>query len=243
MKILSLILLISLLSSCSSKDWRTASRASAGIATKAKDQKEDIFQVYYARAFSWRGYLGTHPWVAWKLEDEDSYTVAQVTSWNIRRTGSAVSVKKDLPDRKWFDNEPTLLYELKGEKARLVIEKTKQIIEDYPHKKIYRLWPGPNSNTFVSHIIRSIEELPLELPANGVGKDYLIEDTLLADSPSNKGYQLSAYGLLGMTVGIEEGLEFNIMGLSFGIDLWRPALKLPFVGRLGFKDKSVTDGQ
>ncbi len=241
MKILPIILFLTLLSSCSSKDWRTASRASAGIATKAEDQKEDIYQVYYARAFSWRGYLGTHPWVAWKLKDEDSYTVAQVTSWNIRRTGSSVSVQKDLPDRKWFDNDPTLLYEVTGEKARVVIEKTKKIIADYPHKKIYRLWPGPNSNTFVSHIIRSIEELPLELPANGVGKDYLVDNSLLADSPSNKGYQLSAYGLLGVTAGIEEGLEVNLLGLSFGIDLWRPALKLPFIGRLGFKDEPVTD--
>jgi hypothetical protein len=33
---------------------------------------------------------------------------------------------------------------------------------------------------------------------------------------------------------LEEGLEFNVAGLSFGMDVKRPALKLPFIGRLGF---------
>ncbi len=40
-------------------------------------------------------------------------------------------------------------------------------------------------------------------------------------------------GLLGVTVGWEEGLELNLLGLSFGIDLNQPALRLPFLGRLG----------
>ncbi len=243
MKLIYVLTFFTLLSSCSSKDWKSASRESAGIAVKAEDQKEDIFQVYYARAFSWRGYLGVHPWVAWKLSNEKKYTVAQVTSWNIRRSGSAISVENDLPDRKWFDNEPTILYEVKGERARKIIAQTKKIIQDYPHKKVYRLWPGPNSNTFVSHIIRSIDELPLELPANAVGKDYLEGSDILSESPSNKGFQFSLYGLFGITMGVEEGLEMNILGLSFGLDLWTPALKLPFVGRLGFQDKSITDGQ
>ena len=243
MKIFLTLITFLLISSCSSKDWRSASRESAGIAVKAKDQKEDIFQIYYARAFSWRGYLAVHPWVAWKLENEDEYTVAQVTSWNIRRTGSAISVSKDLPDRKWFDNNPTILYEVKGPGARAIIEKTKKLISGYPYKDKYTLWPGPNSNTFVSHIIRSIDELPLELPPHAVGKDYLVTNTILSESPSNKGVQFSLYGLFGLTLGIEEGLDVNILGLNFGIDLWRPALKLPFIGRLGFPDKSITDGQ
>ena len=56
--------------SCSSKSWREASRESTGIAPKAIDLKEDFVQVYYARAFSWRGYLGIHPWIAWKKKEE-----------------------------------------------------------------------------------------------------------------------------------------------------------------------------
>ena len=39
---------------------------------------------------------------------------------------------------------------------------------------------------------------------------------------------------LGVLVAAEEGLEINVLGLVFGIDFARPALKLPGVGRLGF---------
>ncbi len=34
-------------------------------------------------------------------------------------------------------------------------------------------------------------------------------------------------------MGREEGVELNLLGLNFGIDFYRPALKLPFIGRIG----------
>jgi hypothetical protein len=37
-----------------------------------------------------------------------------------------------------------------------------------------------------------------------------------------------------MTLAREEGLELNLLGLNFGIDIYKPAIKLPFVGRVGF---------
>jgi hypothetical protein len=46
--------------------------------------------------------------------------------------------------------------------------------------------------------------------------------------------QLSLLGLLGVTAGVEEGLELNVLSLTLGVDVKRPALKLPVVGRLGF---------
>ena len=55
-------------------------------------------------------------------------------------------------------------------------------------------------------------------------------------SPSGTGLQLSLKGLLGVMVAPEEGLEFNVLGLTAGIDLNPPALKLPGIGRLGFSD-------
>jgi hypothetical protein len=33
--------------------------------------------------------------------------------------------------------------------------------------------------------------------------------------------------------GWDEGLELNLLGLTFGVDVRRPALKLPAIGRLG----------
>ncbi|BBI50557.1 hypothetical protein HORIV_29780 [Vreelandella olivaria] len=55
--------------------------------------------------------------------------------------------------------------------------------------------------------------------------------------PSGTGYQLSFGGVAGIMLALEEGLELNLLGLSFGIDVMRPALKLPGIGRLGMHAK------
>lgn len=52
--------------------------------------------------------------------------------------------------------------------------------------------------------------------------------------------QFSLLGLFGVSVGWQEGIEFNLLGLDFGVDFNRPALRLPFIGRLGFDDTSVS---
>jgi len=46
--------------------------------------------------------------------------------------------------------------------------------------------------------------------------------------------QFSLRGLFGVTAGLVEGVEVNLLGLSFGLDPWPPALKLPIAGRVGF---------
>ena len=40
-------------------------------------------------------------------------------------------------------------------------------------------------------------------------------------------------GILGVALGRQEGFELNLLGLNFGIDFLTPALKLPFIGRIG----------
>ena len=73
----------------------------------------------------------------------------------------------------------------------------------------------------------------IQLPSNAVGKDFLPGGGLFATTPSGSGFQVSIYGLVGIMLAAREGLEVNLLGLSFGIDLVRPALKLPALGRLG----------
>ena len=44
--------------------------------------------------------------------------------------------------------------------------------------------------------------------------------------------------VLGLEIGLEEGIEVHVIGLSFGIDLWPPAIILPLgPGRIGFADR------
>jgi hypothetical protein len=77
-----------------------------------------------------------------------------------------------------------------------------------------------------------VPELRADLPPTAIGKDYLAGG-MFARAPSGSGYQLSLAGLLGITVSTVEGLEVNLLGLTFGIDPWPPAIKLPLAGRIG----------
>ena len=42
------------------------------------------------------------------------------------------------------------------------------------------------------------------------------------------------FGVLGVLAGIEEGLEINVLGLTFGVDPRQLSLKLPLAGTIGF---------
>jgi hypothetical protein len=140
--------------------------------------------------------------------------------------------QKDYPDRKWHGAEPTLLFEVKGETAEQAIEGIENAVAMY--RDGYRLWPGPNSNTLVAALIRSVDELKVDLPPTAIGKDFLPGWRVLAPAPSGTGWQVSLGGVLGVLVALEEGIEINLFGAVFGLDVNPPAFKLPIVGRLGF---------
>ena len=58
-------------------------------------------------------------------------------------------------------------------------------------------------------------------------------NSAIGHAPSGTGVQVSLLGLLGVIVAPEEGLEFNVLGLSLGVDVAEPALRLPGLGRIG----------
>jgi hypothetical protein len=219
-------------------DWRSASRASVGLAPDPKTTQEPVVQVYAARTVRWRGYFGVHTWVAVKARDAAEFTVYEVNGWRLRRTGSAVSVDHRSPDSRWFGNRPDLLADLRGEGVDEVIARIEAAVASYPYPDRYRVWPGPNSNTFVAHLLRSAPELRADLPAHAIGKDYL-GPAFVAHSPSGTGAQANVYGLVGVLAGVEEGVELNVLGLTFGVDPLDLSLKLPLAGRLGWPREAM----
>jgi hypothetical protein len=218
------------------RDYRTADRSSAGIAPPPEMTREAIVQVYAARALNWRGIFGVHAWIATKSEAAKEYAVHHVIGWRLYRNLPVVVSGPGIPDGRWFGNEPELLAELRGEEANRAIPKIYDAVSTYPYHHQYNLWPGPNSNTFVAYIARHVPELRLDLPATAIGKDYPINGSILDRAPSGTGYQLSMLGILGLLLGAEEGVELNLLGLSFGVDVAKPALRLPFIGRIGLRD-------
>jgi hypothetical protein len=114
-----------------------------------------------------------------------------------------------------------------------LIARIGRAVDAYPYQDSYRIWPGPNSNTFTAFVLRQVPELRVDLPAHAIGKDYL-GPRVFARSPSGTGVQAGLFGAFGVLAGVEEGLEVNVLGLTFGIDPNDLDLKLPFVGRVGF---------
>lgn len=214
-------------------NWRQASRAPAGLAPDPAVTPEPVVQVYAARAVRWRGYFGVHTWIAAKPAHAAAFTVYEVTGFAVRRGGSAVRVSQRPADGRWFGSLPVLLADVRGAGVDQLIARIERAVEAYPYQRSYRIWPGPNSNTFTAFVLREVPELRVDLPGHAVGKDYL-GARMFARSPSGTGVQANLFGVLGVLGGVEEGLELNVFGATVGIDPNDWGLKLPLVGRLGF---------
>jgi hypothetical protein len=221
-------------SGLNAQTWRTASREPAGLAPDPATTREAVVQVYAARAVDWRGYFGVHPWIAVKRTGADRFTVHELMGYQTRRSGNGVRSSQRVADMHWFGNRPWLLADLRGEGADAVIDRIEAAVADYPHAGTYRIWPGPNSNTFIAHVLRAAPELRVDLPALAVGKDFT-SPSLFAWTPSGTGAQVNIFGLAGLLAGWEEGVEINLIGLTFGVNPTRLAVKLPIFGNVGLR--------
>jgi hypothetical protein len=215
-------------------NWRTAPRHSAGMAPDPELLADSaIVQVYVAPTYGWRGLFAVHPWIIFKRAGETEFTRFDVIGW---RGGDVVQRNYALPDGLWYGATPRLLVDQRGAGVQQLIGQIEAAIASYPYPDHYKAYPGPNSNTFLAHIGREVPALQLDLPANAIGKDYRPLNHPFGVSPSGTGVQASLMGMLGLSVGLQEGLELNVLGLNAGIDFNRPALRLPFVGRFGMDD-------
>jgi hypothetical protein len=141
-------------------------------------------------------------------------------------------------DARWYGNEPHVVRDIAGADAQKLIPAIEAAIASYPYalRGDYTVWPGPNSNSFVSWLVRTVPGLETELPAMAVGKDYLGPGLAFARAPSGTGYAFSFSGLIGATAALNEGLELHIAGSTIGIDPDDLAIKLPALGKLGLFD-------
>jgi len=237
------ILLLPLYTACSTtyighsgqlggSDWRTASREPVGLAPDPAATSEAVAQVYAARTVSWRGYFGVHTWIAVKPSHADHFTIHEVIGYRLRREGTVVVSRVRAPDARWFGAYPELLRDVRGPGVDALITRIESAVKRYPYAKSYHAWPGPNSNTFTAFVTREVPELRVDLPPTAIGKDYL-GMIPVARTPSGTGGQVNVLGIAGITAGWEEGVEVNVLGLTFGLDPYSLSIKLPLLGRIG----------
>jgi hypothetical protein len=212
------------------RSWRDADWSSTGSLPSAADYREARVLVMNGRTGGWKGVVALHSWVVFKRENARDWTRYDVVGWGIpvRRNGYP-------PDGRWYGNPPTVLADISGAEAAALIPKIEQAVQSYQYAQSgdYRIWPGPNSNTFVASVLRAVPELGVALPPNAIGRDFR-PMPYAGISDSGTGVEASLWGLIGVKLGWVEGVEVNFLGLVAGLDLRHPALKLPAFGRIGF---------
>ena len=212
-------------------NWQTADRSSAGLLPPAAKNQEALIRVYAARTVRWRGIFAVHTWIVVKERGAATYSRYDYTAWGepIRSNGFAA-------DGRWFGAAPETIVAVDGEEAARLIPEIRGVIENYKFRSYgdYSAWPGPNSNTFVRAVLDAVPELNAVLPPTAIGKDYPYGGWL-GTTASRTGVFVSVAGYLGVTIGWIEGFELNFLGAVVGLDIRRPALKLPGIGRLGME--------
>ncbi len=208
-------------------DW-----SSTGMLPAASAEREARLLIFTGRTGRWKGIFAVHSWVVLKPEDAASWSRYDVVGW-----GQPVRTDGWAPDGRWYGDTPRVLLDLRGAQAAALIPKVQAAIADYQYRRAgdYRVWPGPNSNTFVASVLRAMPEVETTLPSNAVGKDFRpLPYVGLTDSRT--GIEASLFGVVGVKLGWVEGIEFNFLGLVSGLDLRHPAIKLPGFGRIGLDD-------
>jgi hypothetical protein len=211
-------------------NWQTADRSSAGLLPNPADHSEALIRVFAARTVRWRGIFAVHTWIVVKERGASRYTRYDYTAW-----GEPIRIDGFAPDGRWFGALPEALVSVDGDKAEQLIPKIRSVVESYGFRAYgdYRPWPGPNSNTFIQAILDAVPELDAVLPPTAIGKDYPYRGSWFGLTPSGSGVFFSLGGYLGLTIGWIEGVELNFFGGVLGLDIRRPALKLPGIGRIG----------
>ncbi len=211
------------------RSWRDADWSSTGMLPAASDFKPARVIVFTGTAGAWKGVFSVHSWIVLKHENETRWRRYDLVGW-----GEPVRLNNWPVDGRWYGNVPVAIADISGADAEKLIPRVEAAVAAYQFARAgdYRIWPGPNSNSFVATILRAVPELAVSLPPNAVGRDF--RDGIYAGlTDSRTGVEFNLNGFATIKFGWVEGIEVNLLGLVAGLDLRHPGLKLPGFGRIG----------
>jgi hypothetical protein len=210
--------------------WSEARWTSAGILPKAQESEEAAIYIFSAMTGGLKGSVASHAWIVTKAKGASAYTRYDKVGW-----GTPVRRNHRDADAYWYSNMPQLVTSVTGSRAELLIPKIEGAIAAYPYAEPggYTIWPGPNSNTFVAYVLRTVPELDAVLPPHAVGRDYLPDGEFVHLDEDGRDLHVTVRGLVGFSLGLRSGLEVHFLGLVAGLDLARPGIKIPALGRIG----------
>lgn len=209
--------------------WREADWSSSGVLPAVSANRDAAVYVLAARTGGFKGALSVHSWIVVKARDADGYDRYDKVGWGspIRRNGYPA-------DAFWYSNKPWIVHAVVGADAERLIPDVEAAIDGYPYARAggYRIWPGPNSNSFVAHVLTEVPSLGALLPPNATGRDFAPGYAAFHITPDWRDVHATVGGFVGFAIGARSGIEVHFMGLVAGIDVMRPALKIPALGRV-----------
>lgn len=210
-------------------NWREARWTSSHMLPDPASDPTARVTIFAATTGGFKGAFAVHSWIVVKRPAGSHYDRYDVVGW-----GQPVRKNAYEPDGYWYSNAPERVWEVSGARAEAIIPKVEAAISAYPQNRrgAYRLWPGPNSNSFVAHILRQVPDIDAVLPPNAVGRDYLADGGFYHLDPAGD-VTLTLHGLLGVSAGPKSGFEMHLLGLVAGVDFRHPAVKIPAFGRFG----------
>jgi len=217
------------------RSWRDADWSSTGILPPAAGSSPARVIVFTGTAGAWKGIFSVHSWLVLKHANETRWRRYDVVGW-----GEPVRLNNWPADGRWYGNKPVVLADISGSDAEKLIPRIDKVVTTYDYARAgdYRIWPGPNSNSFIAAVLRAVPEIGVALPPNAVGRDFRY-GFYAGPTDSRTGIEISFFGLAGIKIGWVEGIEVNILGLVAGLDFNHPGLKVPGFGRIGI-DSPVT---
>ena len=186
--------------------------------------------VLAGRTGRWKGIFAHHTWVVVKPKG-GRYTRYDVVGW-----GRPVRIDAYAPDGRWFGDTPQIVAVLKSEAARArhsqnPLTPSRAILS--PRRQQRRLAGSELEYFCGSHRSRGAR-IGGGSVAHRDRQGLCGSGALRGDfTPSRTGFQITLRGLMGVSIGWVEGVELNMLGLVAGIDMRRPALKIPGWGRVG----------
>ena len=132
-------------------NWKEANWGTSGVLPVASTVQPATVIILASRTGRWKGIFAEHMSIVLKPEGAAQWTRYDVVGW-----GNPVRKDAFAPDAFWYGNAPRIIYWLEGAKAAALIPAVEASIAAYPYqiKGTYHVWPGPNSNTFVSWVVR-----------------------------------------------------------------------------------------
>ncbi len=218
------------------RSWHDADWSSTGLLPAATDYQPARVIMFTGKAGAWKGIFAVHSWVVFKRPGAREWTRYDVVGW-----GNPVRANGWPPDGFWYGNKPVVLADIAGADADRLIPRIEETVTAYRYRRAgdYRIWPGPNSNSFTAAILRAMPELGVALPPNAVGRDFR-NGFYLGRTDSGTGIEVNAYGIVAVKLGWVEGIEVDLLGLVAGLDLRHPGIKLPGFGRIGVEPPVTT---